>query len=208
MLRPFRERDVDRLVAWLDDESALFDLAGAELQYPLDRSQLATFPASGTTAAHTLPFAAVRSAVCLDAMGHAALTEIDPRRRSVRLGRVVVGDRDLRGRGFGRAIVRRAAAVAFEKLEVNRVWACVPTDNTPALRCLESAGFTSEGVLRECAMRADAYVDCHTMSLLASEWEREQGTGHHTGPPRLSRRDPRPPSLPVDLAYRTFPKIR
>jgi len=207
-LRPFRERDVERLLGWIDDESALFDWAGAELQHPLDRAQLTTYPTVGGPASHLLPYAALRSGVCLDAIGHAALAEIDPRRRSVRLGRVIVGDPALRGRGFGCAIVMRAAAVAFEKLDAHRVWSYVPTDNTAALRCFENAGFTREGVLRECAPRADHYVSCYTMSLLAREWERAQERGSAIAPPRLSDCDQRPPSPPVDLAYRAFPRVR
>ncbi len=200
VLRPFRERDVDRLIGWVGDESTLFDWAGAEVVHPLDPTQVPVYPERCETA-QTLPLAVVKSHVSLDAIGHVTLADIDPRRRSLRLSRVIVGDPAQRGQGLGRAIVLRAAARAFEVLGVNRVWAYVPSDNEAALRCFESAGFVREGRLRECAVRAGDYVDCLTMSLLAREWEKACA-GRGPAPAVHVRRDTPSSVLPSEVAHR------
>jgi RimJ/RimL family protein N-acetyltransferase len=206
VLRPFRERDVDRLIGWVGDESTLFDWAGAEVVHPLDPAQVPVYPERCETA-QMLPFAVVRSHVSLDAIGHVSLADIDPRRRSLRLSRVIVGDPAQRGQGLGRAIVLRAAAQAFGVLWVNRIWTYVPSDNTAALRCFESAGFVREGLLRECAVRAGDYVDCLTMSLLAREWEKAWEAGRAAAPPAPVRHELPSRMLPSDTFHRAYPKL-
>lgn len=170
VLRPFRAHDVERLIAWVEDEAALFDWAGGELVYPLGPNQLPVYPRDRSEAGGLLPFAVLRSAVNLDAVGHVALADLDPRHRSVRLSRVLVGHPMDRRRGIGRAIVCGALARAFDVLGVNRVWCYVPRGNLAATRCLEAAGFAREGLLRECAVQSGAFVDCYTMALLRRDW--------------------------------------
>lgn len=143
----------------------------------------------------------------LDAIGHVSLAEIDRSRRSLRLGRVIVGDPAQRGQGVGRAIVTRAVAQAFEALGVNRVWTSVPSDNEAALRCFESAGFVREGLLRECALRAGEYVDCHIMSLLAREWEQACEGGRVSAPSMPAGHELPSPMLPSDTFHRAYPRL-
>ena len=88
---------------------------------------------------------------------------------------------------------------------MNRVWSYVPSDNEAALRCFASAGFVREGLLRECAVRAGEFVDCHTMSLLAREWGKAREAGRVAPPSEPAcREDPVVRTLPSD----TFPPAR
>ena len=206
VLRPFGEQDIDQLIAWLDEEALLFSWAGPGVRYPLDRSQVTTYPESDATgSARSLPYAA--AAPGGGVVGHVELTEIDARLRQLRLSRLIVGDPALRGRGFGRAITLRACAVAFERLGVHRIWLSVPAGNKAGVGCFERAGFTREGVLRECLPRQGDYWSCVVMSLLDREWEKAQ-----------RRRSPalreallaqaRPPQRPtLDQAFRAYPRI-
>jgi RimJ/RimL family protein N-acetyltransferase len=206
VLRPFREHDIDQLIAWLDDEALLFSWAGPAVRYPLDRSQVATYPEGAIAESpRLLPYAAVYPGGGI--VGHVELTEIDAQRRELRLNRLIVGEPALRGRGFGRAITLRACAVAFERLRVHRIWLSVPAENKAALACFARSGFRREGVLRECLPHKGRYWNCIVMSLLDREWEKAKGRRTPAQRQPALAQASRPRRLSIDQAYRAFPRI-
>ena len=102
-------------------------------------------------------------------VGHIDLGDIDLRNRSARLGRVLVGPEDLRGKGMGRQFVQLALIVAFEKLRLHRVDLFVFDFNQPAICCYEGLGFQHEGVFREARKHGNTYWNVCVMSLLEHE---------------------------------------
>ncbi len=61
--------------------------------------------------------------------------------------------------------------LADDRPRLETIWLDVFTDNEPAKRSYEKAGFSVEGVLRNSYYRVGRFRDAHRMSLLRSEWE-------------------------------------
>ena len=97
---------------------------------------------------------------------------------SVELKRLVLQDK---GRGLGRACVRRLQLMAFRDLKAHRFWLDVKTLNTRALALYASEGFVEEGRLRESVRvtldGADGYDSLVVMSLLDREYQARVALG-------------------------------
>ena len=73
------------------------------------------------------------------------------------------------GRGLMRLALRQWLPLAFEQLKLHSVVAYVEPGNLASSRLLTAAGFTHEGLLRECTRRAERYASLHRFSLLVHE---------------------------------------
>ena len=85
---------------------------------------------------------------------------------SVELKRLVIQPK---GRGFGRALLRLLAEMAFRDLGAHRFWLDVKENNTRALALYRDEGFVEEGRLREVFRRDGRWYDKYTMGLLEGE---------------------------------------
>lgn len=86
-----------------------------------------------------------------------------------RLG-IVIGEKDLWGRGYGQLAAARAVDHAFHVLGLDRITAEVFADNPRSVRMFESLGFVREGVMRESIQRDGQRVDELIFGLLRHEW--------------------------------------
>jgi RimJ/RimL family protein N-acetyltransferase len=116
----------------------------------------------------------VRCAILLDPepepVGLASLTGIDSVHRRAEF-HLLIGRRDLHGRGLGTDATRQMLRHAFQDLNLHRVFVLVLTSNAAAIRVYEKAGFTREGVLREAAYKRGRYTDMLQMAILSQEFE-------------------------------------
>jgi RimJ/RimL family protein N-acetyltransferase len=98
--------------------------------------------------------------------------------RSVELKRIVLQPK---GRGLGRACVRRLKAMAFRDLHAHRFWLDVKARNTRAQALYRSEGFVDEGCLRESVRividGAEAFDDLIVMSMLEREYQARRAQG-------------------------------
>jgi RimJ/RimL family protein N-acetyltransferase len=102
-------------------------------------------------------------------VGFVLLAGLAGRHGSIEFRRLVIVDK---GRGYGRSAVRSVQHLAFEELQVHRLWLDVKSHNTRARWLYEAEGFVTEGVLRDCLRRADGgYDSLVVMSRLASEFQ-------------------------------------
>jgi RimJ/RimL family protein N-acetyltransferase len=98
-------------------------------------------------------------------IGNVWLCEIDWRHRHGEL-RVVIGDVDGAGRGFGTEAISLLCAYGFERLNLHKIRAYVLGINPRALRAFEKAGFAVEGVLKEDRWDGDRYCDVYLLGRL------------------------------------------
>jgi RimJ/RimL family protein N-acetyltransferase len=87
--------------------------------------------------------------------------------RAVELRRLAV---TVKGRGYGRAALRAATALAFEDPETHRLWLDVKPYNEVARALYRSQGFVEEGVLRDALYYGGRFESLVVMSLLRPEW--------------------------------------
>jgi RimJ/RimL family protein N-acetyltransferase len=165
-LRPFQPQDYPRLISAIVSPQALAQWSGPLFRHPLDEAQLEAYRASATGPASTRR---IYTACEADGrpVGHIELNDIDG--YSARLCRVLI-DPALRGRGFGRAMVRQALRIGFNELGLKRIDLGVYDFNKTAIRCYELEGFVKEGHLRQARRVGDEIWSTDLMGVLESEW--------------------------------------
>lgn len=103
-------------------------------------------------------------------IGICGLTGINWAYRNAELS-IYVGPRDERGKGWGRTIVRKLLSVAFNELNLHRVWLECYQFNLHGIRLFRKCGFSFEGLLRDHVYKNGAYHPSVMMGILKTEWE-------------------------------------
>jgi RimJ/RimL family protein N-acetyltransferase len=112
-------------------------------------------------------------------IGHLDLSDIDLAHGTAWIGRVLVGDPDLRDRGIGAAMIERVLDIAFDELGLVRVELHVAEINTRARRCYCRLGFIYCGVADRYSTVGTTVCALLKMALERPTWEeRRQGSAH------------------------------
>jgi RimJ/RimL family protein N-acetyltransferase len=165
-LRPFTAADIDTLIGWVPDATALLQWAGPTLSWPLTRAQLERDLAAGTS----LMFTACDATGA--AVGHIEIKAIDRTHANAMLGRILIAPM-ARGRGLSVPLVRAALRVCFDELKLHRVALRVFAHNAAAIASYARAGFVQEGYERHTKRAPDgAWWDAVTMAILEDDWRR------------------------------------
>jgi RimJ/RimL family protein N-acetyltransferase len=147
LLIPFTSADVDRLLGWIRSPEELLLWTASSFGFPLTREHIEGHLRDSAERGDRKIFKAVEEERT-EAVGHIELGAIDPRNRSVRIGRVLV-DPARRGQGLGAAMMRAAVDMAFRELGAHRVELGVFDVNPAAIACYERVGFRHDGVRRD-----------------------------------------------------------
>ncbi|WP_347860901.1 GNAT family protein [Salimicrobium sp. PL1-032A] len=167
-LKPFMKEDFDTLIQWIDSPEFLMQWAGPNFSYPLTYEQLEDYR-SGANQADSITL--IYTVWEKDKrVGHISLGRIDKKNRAGRIGKVLIGETDAKGRGLCVAMIREVLNIAFDELGLHRVSLGVFDFNTPAVQCYKKAGFEIEGLLRDYRKIGEEYWSLYEMSILAEEW--------------------------------------
>jgi len=166
-LRPLGPGDCSRVFAWYNDP---------EIVAPFDRFSVDTFDA----------FSAAVASATDDPTSLAPRFAIEARDGGKVVGVVgyyrahpvleytdvwyVLGDREARGRGFGREAVRLLVDHVFASSAVERVGATCDVENVPSVRLLEGLGFRHEGTLRSALFHHGGWHDVRVYAVTRAEW--------------------------------------
>lgn len=132
-LEKFTPADYVQLIRWVDSAEALMQFAGPGFTFPLTREQLDHSQGDSNRIAFKVTDAATGVMI-----GHAELYQAG---QSVYLSRILIGEKELRGRGMGKQIVSLLLDYAFTILGKTTAQLNVFDWNIAAVRCYESAGF-------------------------------------------------------------------
>jgi RimJ/RimL family protein N-acetyltransferase len=168
-LRELAREDIPTLNRWRQDRD-LVDGLGAPARYITEEVDHAWFADYLTRRGVD-----VRCAIRLDgeaeAVGLVSLTGIDAVHRRAEF-HLLVGRRDLHGRGLGTDATHQMLRHAFLDLNLHRVFLSVLASNAAAIRVYEKAGFRHEGVAREAAYKRGRYEDLTAMAILSHEFDK------------------------------------
>lgn len=167
-LRPLTATDYARVHAWYSDP---------ELVAPFDRFSTDTYDefvraveqASDDPASLAPRFAVVERAsdTVVGVVGfyaaHPVLEYLDVW--------YVLGDREARGRGYGKEAVGLLVDHLFRTHAVERVGASADVDNQASYRLLEGLGFRREGTLRSALFHHGRWHDVHVYGVTRGEWK-------------------------------------
>ena len=101
-------------------------------------------------------------------VGYVILFGLRDPHKSIEFRRIIITEK---GHGFGIATVLQLQKLAFENYDAHRLWLDVKVQNHRARSVYEKAGFTVEGILRECLRSRDRYESLVVMSILKQEYE-------------------------------------
>jgi ribosomal-protein-alanine N-acetyltransferase len=82
----------------------------------------------------------------------------------------IVGDRDARGKGYGRQAVELLTDHLFRTTSVERVAATSDVDNAASCRLVEGLGFRREGTLRRAFYHHARWHDVHVFGITRADW--------------------------------------
>ncbi len=169
-LRRFEETDIPRLVGWIPDARFLLQWAGPQYKFPLDGAQLlATIEKTkGETPSHFM-FAALQQMEGT-VVGHIELTAVDYEKRTAGLGRVLIGQAECRGKGYGAAMVAEALNYGFNTLELTEVSLGVFDFNHPAIVCYQRLGFVQHEFRQNARQFENEFWNLLIMKLDRQTW--------------------------------------
>jgi len=96
---------------------------------------------------------------------------------------LIIGDREMRGQGYGTEAILLLLDYAFGYLGFHRVSVGVVGFNERALRFYEKVGFKREGVQRDGYYYDHTFSDFVMMSILEDEFRQLQGQANRPGAP-------------------------
>ena len=133
-LEKFSETDFDTLISWVKDEKELIQFAGPIFSFPLTKEQLHNYLADTKRHAFKIIHNDTNTTI-----GHCEAYKTD--KQNSRLCRILIGDKNFRGKGYGTLLTRILTKWTFDNLQANFVDLNVYDFNTFAIKSYESVGF-------------------------------------------------------------------
>lgn len=166
----FEPSNFTQLINWIDSPEFLLQWGGPNFSFPLTEQQLEKYlKDANKDNSSTLVYCVIHKETG-NVIGHISLGNIDRKNKSARVGKVLVGDKNVRGEGIGQQMMAEILKVAFDELKLHRVSLGVFDFNVSAIACYEKAGLKKEGLLRDARKIGDEYWSLWEMSILEKEW--------------------------------------
>lgn len=172
ILKEFKQEDYQNLIKWIKTPEFLLQWSGTFFKYPLTAEQLDEYRKPMLQKNSTRKIYSVFESNSNTHIGHIELNNIDLINKSARICRVLVGDVNSKGKGYGKEIVRSIIKIGFEELNLHRIDLGVFDFNTSAIKCYESVGFIREGVARESKIHGNEFWNLLQMSILEQEYKK------------------------------------
>jgi RimJ/RimL family protein N-acetyltransferase len=176
MLERFQESDFPTLINWINSDRLMAQWGRWCFTFPLTTTQLSEYmrSAQGDNPGRIVFKGLV--AETREVIGHIELDRINYNQGTASICRVLVGQPEARGKGFGQSLVQAVLQFAFGDLALRRVDLQVYAFNTSAIACYERVGFKHEGCLRKHYKYGDELWDLVWMGMLSEEWLATKGS--------------------------------
>lgn len=161
LLEKFDRSDFDRLISWIDSEESMIQFSGPIFNYPISHEQLDKY----LKADSRLVYKAINTGSG-EIIGHAELNNIDNKNKCARICRILIGDKQNRNKGFGKAIIKELIRIGFHDLQLHRLDLGVFEFNQQAIKCYKDCGFEIEGLLKDTTKMGDEYWSIYNMSII------------------------------------------
>lgn len=171
-LRPYKPCDAKYIEKWITDKKMFYQWSADILgEYPLTAEKLNEnyrLTENNDRFWQMTAFDEFKAPV-----GHFIMRFTDEELKSVRLGFIIV-DNNIRGKGYGKEMLRLALKYAFEILKADEVSLGVFANNPQAFYCYQAAGFRElESNGRSEYTIEDEKWECIEMHIVKDEWIRE-----------------------------------
>lgn len=130
-LEKFTSKHYTDLISWIDNEEDLMQFAGPAFSFPLTIEQLD----KSLTNKNRYSFSVINKD---ENIGHC---ELYLKETAIHLGRILIGDKTLRGKGFGKQIVNELLDFGFKHFDRTTAELNVFDWNISAIECYKKVGF-------------------------------------------------------------------
>ncbi len=131
--RKFTSSDYDTLISWVDNEETLMQFAGPAFSFPLDHKQLDQSLEDPKRFAFKV--------IELNELVMIGYAEIFLKENIACLARIIIGNKEFRGKGIGQEIVEQLLRYTFIDLDQSKAELNVFDWNVSAIKCYEKTGF-------------------------------------------------------------------
>ncbi len=167
-LRELNKRDIRAVHRWTSDPEAVAMIPLGPTTMSETRAYLRQIEREAGEPQRRVYTLGVVDRVDDELIGTVGLTIDSVIHRRAEIGYII--RRDCWGQGFGYEAAGLGLELAFDLLDLHRVWAVCDTDNSPSMRVLKKLGMQHEGVLREDLRIAEQWRDAHLYAIVESDW--------------------------------------
>jgi RimJ/RimL family protein N-acetyltransferase len=97
-------------------------------------------------------------------LGHVDLKRINQQHKHAEIA--IAMNQQPRGKGIGTRALKEMVQIGFDALNLNKIYTYTRSDNIPAIKAYEKAGFQKEATLRKERLIAGTFYDFDIMSTL------------------------------------------
>lgn len=145
-LRPYKLSDAKYIVNWVKDEKCFAMWCANLFKYPLTEAQLNEYKMNYDMDESGWIFTAINEKGI--PVGHCLMKKADYENESIHLGFIII-DSVIRGKGYGKEMIKLIVKYAFEILKVSRITLSVFENNPSAYYCYKAAGFIDKKYYEE-----------------------------------------------------------
>jgi len=103
-------------------------------------------------------------------VGYALVEDVDMIRRKCEFV-IIIGAKDLWGKGVGITVIKEMLKYCFEDLKLHRALAVIDGGNKRSIKLFEKSGFIHEGTLRDAMYIDGQFSDLLCYSMLENEYK-------------------------------------
>lgn len=166
-LRAFEPKDIDIVIGWVNDNTVTRTLSDLFI-YPISKADELKWLESISVGNLREKIFAIATEN-LELIGIIGLHNINWIDRKAELG-MLIGEKSFWNKGYGTAAVKAILALAFEKMNLNKIFLRVFDYNQSAIHIYQKCGFQQEGLLREDHYYGNSYCNTLIMGLLKKEY--------------------------------------
>jgi RimJ/RimL family protein N-acetyltransferase len=156
----FNKLDFERLITWIDSEETMIQFSDPLFSYPLTFEQLEYYVKIDNRLLYKIIDPSINKII-----GHAEI-HIDNENCNARLRHILIGNKQNRNKGYGKAIMKELIRIAFDDLKLHRLDLGVYKFNKQAVKCFRHCGFKKEGILKENKKVGDTYWSTLNMAII------------------------------------------
>lgn len=160
-LEKFDKSDFDRMINWIDSEESMIQFSGPIFNYPITHEQLDKYIKADSRLVYK-----IINTDSGEIIGHAEINNIDNKNKCARICRILIGDKQNRNKGFGKAIIKELIRIGFSDLQLHRLDLGVFDFNHQAIKCYKDCGFEIEGLLKDTTKMGNEYWSIYNMSII------------------------------------------
>ncbi|WP_163195083.1 GNAT family N-acetyltransferase [Clostridium thermarum] len=167
-LELMKEEDFSKVVQWNKGKSKdfLVQWAGPALEYPLTEDKLREFFKE-----YNMPNETSRLLFKIilensgEMVGIIEIRKYEKESNTGRVGRFLIGEETVRGKGIGAAALREVVRMGFEKLKYDKICLGVFDFNKSAIVCYKKVGFQIDRLTEKYVEVSDGYWNLYDMSI-------------------------------------------